>query len=32
MAALARGFLADGKSDPLAEGAMTYPEINALFG
>ncbi|GGF26092.1 hypothetical protein GCM10011611_35160 [Aliidongia dinghuensis] len=30
-AALARGFLTDGASDPLAEGAMIYPEINALF-
>ena len=28
---LARAFLADGASGPLAEGAMTHPQINALF-
>jgi 2-methylisocitrate lyase-like PEP mutase family enzyme len=30
-ATLARAFLQDGRSGPLAEGAMIYPEINALF-
>jgi 2-methylisocitrate lyase-like PEP mutase family enzyme len=30
-ATLARAFLQDGRSEPLAEGAMIYPEINALF-
>jgi len=30
-AALAKAFLAEGASAPLAEGAMAYPEINALF-
>lgn len=29
---LTRGFLAEGRSEPLAEGAMPYPEINKLFG
>jgi 2-methylisocitrate lyase-like PEP mutase family enzyme len=31
IAALTRGFLADGRSAPLAEGAMPYPQINALI-
>ncbi len=30
-ATLARDFLQDGASDALAEGAMTYPQINALM-
>jgi len=30
-ATLAKDFLAEGASDPLADGAMIYPEINALF-
>lgn len=30
-AALARGFLAEGRSEALSEGAMTYPELNALM-
>ena len=30
-AALAGDFLKSGKSEPLNEGAMTYPAINALF-
>jgi len=30
-AALAKAFLAEGASGPLAEGGMTHPEINALF-
>ena len=30
-AGLAKAFLAEGASGPLAEGAMTHPEINALF-
>jgi 2-methylisocitrate lyase-like PEP mutase family enzyme len=30
-AALAGDFLKSGKSDPLGEGAMAYPAINALF-
>jgi 2-methylisocitrate lyase-like PEP mutase family enzyme len=30
-AALARAFLAEGRSDPLSEGAMSFEEINALF-
>jgi 2-methylisocitrate lyase-like PEP mutase family enzyme len=30
-AALATNFLKHGKSEPLGEGAMAYPEINALF-
>ncbi len=30
-AALARAFLAEGRSDPLSEGAMPFEEINALF-
>jgi 2-methylisocitrate lyase-like PEP mutase family enzyme len=30
-AALARAFLADGRSDPLSDGAMPFEEINALF-
>jgi 2-methylisocitrate lyase-like PEP mutase family enzyme len=30
-AVLARTFLAEGRSDILSEGAMSYPEINALF-
>ena len=30
-AALATGFLQSGKSDPLGDGAMAYPAINALF-
>jgi 2-methylisocitrate lyase-like PEP mutase family enzyme len=29
-ATLARAFLEDGRSDPLAEGAMSFGEINAL--
>jgi 2-methylisocitrate lyase-like PEP mutase family enzyme len=29
-ATLARAFLADGRSDPLVEGAMSFGEINAL--
>ncbi len=31
IAALASGFLQTGASDPLVEGAMPYPEINALM-
>ncbi len=31
MAALARVFLEDGRSEPMSEGAMPYPEINALL-
>jgi 2-methylisocitrate lyase-like PEP mutase family enzyme len=31
-AALAGDFLKTGRSDPLGEGAMAYPAINALFG
>ena len=31
-ASLAGDFLKSGKSDPLGEGAMAYPNINALFG
>jgi 2-methylisocitrate lyase-like PEP mutase family enzyme len=31
-AALADDFLKTGKSDPLGEGAMAYPAVNALFG
>ena len=30
-AALAEDFLKTGKSEPLGEGAMAYPAINALF-
>lgn len=30
-AALAKAFLDEGASGPLAEGAMSHPEINALF-
>lgn len=30
-AGLARDFLATGRSGPLGDGAMTYPEINGLF-
>jgi 2-methylisocitrate lyase-like PEP mutase family enzyme len=30
-AGLAEAFLAEGASSPLAEGAMTHPQINALF-
>jgi 2-methylisocitrate lyase-like PEP mutase family enzyme len=30
-AALAADFLKSGKSEPLGEGAMAYPAINALF-
>ncbi|HEV2676012.1 MAG TPA: isocitrate lyase/phosphoenolpyruvate mutase family protein [Aliidongia sp.] len=30
-AVLAKAFLTEGASGPLAEGAMTHPEINALF-
>lgn len=30
-AALAAGFLADGRSEPLSAATMTYAEINALF-
>ena len=30
--ALASDFLKSGKSEPLGEGAMAYPAINALFG
>jgi 2-methylisocitrate lyase-like PEP mutase family enzyme len=29
---LTEGFLADGASGPMSEGAMPYGEINALFG
>jgi 2-methylisocitrate lyase-like PEP mutase family enzyme len=32
IAALASGFLRDGASAPLAEGAMGYAQINPLFG
>lgn len=32
IAVLTRGFLAEGRSELLAEGAMPYPEINKLFG
>ena len=28
---LAEGFLNDGASGPMSEGAMAYPEINAVF-
>jgi 2-methylisocitrate lyase-like PEP mutase family enzyme len=28
---LTEGFLKDGASEPMSEGAMAYPEINALF-
>jgi 2-methylisocitrate lyase-like PEP mutase family enzyme len=31
VAALAAAFLRDGTSEPLGEGAMHYPEINALM-
>jgi 2-methylisocitrate lyase-like PEP mutase family enzyme len=31
IAALARDFLETGFSDPLGEGVMPYPDINALF-
>jgi len=31
-AALAGDFLKTGRSDPLGEGAMSYGDINALFG
>ena len=31
-AALAGDFLKSGKSEPLGDGAMAYPAINALFG
>jgi len=31
-ATLAGDFLKTGRSDPLGEGAMTYADINALFG
>lgn len=31
-ASLATEFLKSGKSEPLGEGAMAYPAINALFG
>ena len=31
VAALASAFLADGRSDPLRDGAMLYPELNALM-
>lgn len=30
-AALTRGFLADGRSEPLMEGAMGWDEVNALM-
>ncbi len=30
-AALAEGFLRDGRSDAVSEGAMPYPALNALF-
>jgi 2-methylisocitrate lyase-like PEP mutase family enzyme len=30
-AALARDFLRSGRSDPLAEGSMPYPKLQALF-
>jgi 2-methylisocitrate lyase-like PEP mutase family enzyme len=29
--AVARAFLREGRSEPLAEGAMSYAEMNALF-
>jgi 2-methylisocitrate lyase-like PEP mutase family enzyme len=29
---LARAFLAEGRSDPLREGAMSHGEVNKLFG
>jgi 2-methylisocitrate lyase-like PEP mutase family enzyme len=32
MAPLVAGFLRDGRSEPLAEGAMSYAEIQALLG
>jgi 2-methylisocitrate lyase-like PEP mutase family enzyme len=31
VASLAAAFLRDGVSAPLADGAMLYPEINALL-
>lgn len=31
IAAATAGFLADGRSEPLAQGAMPYPQINALI-
>ena len=30
-AALAEGFLRDGRSDVVCDGAMPYPKVNALF-
>jgi 2-methylisocitrate lyase-like PEP mutase family enzyme len=30
-AALGKAFLADGRSDPLSEGALSFGEVNALF-
>jgi 2-methylisocitrate lyase-like PEP mutase family enzyme len=30
-AALGKAFLAEGRSDPLSEGALDYSEVNALF-
>ena len=30
-ALLAREFLKNGRSDPLAEASMPYPELQALF-
>ena len=30
-AALTEGFLRDGRSDVVCEGAMPYPKANALF-
>jgi 2-methylisocitrate lyase-like PEP mutase family enzyme len=29
---LATAFLRDGASEPLTEGAIPYPEVQALFG
>ena len=31
MSVLARDFLRDGRSEPLGEGAMVFPQINALL-
>jgi 2-methylisocitrate lyase-like PEP mutase family enzyme len=32
ISALAAGFLGDGASDPLTDGALVYAQVNALFG
>jgi 2-methylisocitrate lyase-like PEP mutase family enzyme len=29
---LARGFLEDGRSEPVTQGSLSYPQIQALFG